>query len=487
MAKKQNFIQTMTQWKVIIGIQLIATLVLVGFLFKLGALPMKYILILIVVFILLGLGTFFMMKPSKTKNKGKVRNAIGKCLSILLSVVLLFGSLYIAQGDSTISNITGADSQVNRYDVVVLKDYKAEKLSDLKGKTIEVNLQVDTDQMQQAIDAMQKEESSLKVKDVKDFEKMSQNLYDGQVEAIYFNEAYRAILEEKHPNFASETKVVYTFEIEEKIEDISKNVNVTKDPFIIYVSGIDTYGKVSTVSRSDVNMLVTVNPQTKQILLTSIPRDYWVPIYHRNNAHDKLTHSGLGGIESTIKTMENFMDIDINYYARINFTSLIKMVDALGGVDVESIQSFTTVSGYSFKKGINHINGEEALAFSRERYNVKGGDNGRVANQQRVITAMINKMISPAIITNYSKVLKSIDGSFETNMESSDITSLLQMQLNDMSSWTITQKQLTGTGSMRTGGSYMPNRKLYYMIPNQKSVAENKQAIQDVLAGKAIN
>ena len=488
MAKKDSVVKKITDYKVIISIQVFATLVLVGFLFKLGALPMKYILIILAVLVLLGLGTFFMMKPAKAKSKGKVRNAIGKCLSILLSVVLLFGSLYVAQGDSTISNITGANSQVIRYDVVVLKDHKAEKLSDLKGETVEVNLQVDSEQMQQAIDAMKKEESSLKVKDVKDFEKMSEDLYDGKVEAIYFNEAYRTILEEKHPQFETESKVIYAFEIEEKIEDISKNVNVTKDPFVIYVSGIDTYGKVSTVSRSDVNMLVTVNPKTKQVLLTSIPRDYWVPIYHRNNAHDKLTHSGLGGIESTIKTMENFMDIDINYYARINFTSLIKMVDALGGVDVNSIESFQSVAGYSFKKGINHINGEQALAFSRERYNVTGGDNGRVANQQRVITAMINKMISPAIITNYSKVLKSIDGSFETNMESRDITSLLQMQLNDISSqWNIVSKQLSGTGSMRTGGSYMPNHKLYYMIPNQKSVSENKQYIENVLAGKPVN
>lgn len=486
MAKKDSVIKKITDYKVIIAIQVFATLVLVGFLFKLGALPMKYVLILLVVLVLLGVGSFFMMKPAKAKNKGKVRNAIGKCLSILLSVVLLFGSLYIAQGDSTISNITGADSQVTRYNVVVLKDYKAKELSDLKGKTVEVNLQVETDKMQQAIDAMKKEESSIQTKDVKDFEKMSQDLYDGKVEAIYFNEAYSTILVEKHPGFENETKVIYTYEIEEKIQDISKNVNVTKDPFVIYVSGIDTYGKVSTVSRSDVNMLVTVNPKTKQILLTSIPRDYWVPIYHRNNAHDKLTHSGLGGIESTVKTMENFMGIDINYYARINFTSLIKMVDALGGVDVDSIESFTA-QGYSFKKGINHVNGEQALAFSRERYHVTGGDNGRVANQQRVITAMINKMISPAIITNYSKVLKSIDGSFETNMSSNDITSLLQMQLDDMASWTIVQKQLSGTGSMRTGGSYMPNRKLYYMIPNQKSVSENKQYIENVLAGKSVN
>lgn len=486
MAKKNNLIQSITQWKVIIAIQVIASLVILGFLFKLGALPMKYILIIVAILALLCVGMFYMMKPSQVKNKGKVRNVVGKFLSIILSVILLVGTLYIAQGDSIISKITGADTQVNRISLVVLKDSSYEKASDLKNKTIGVNTQVDSDHMNQALDALKKEVSSIQTKEETDFEVMADDLYTKKVEGIYLNESYYAILEEKHPDFLEKTKVIYTFEIEEKIKDISKNVNVTKDPFVVYISGIDTYGKVSTVSRSDVNMIVTVNPKTKQVLLTSIPRDYFVPISHRNNANDKLTHSGLGGIESTVRTVENFMDVDINYYARVNFTSLIKMVDALGGVNVESIESFTAVSGHSFKKGTNYVNGEQALAFSRERKNVSGGDNGRVANQQRVITAMLNKMMSPAIIMNYSKVLNSIAGSFETNMSSSEITSLLQMQIDDMASWTIVQKQLVGKGVLQTGGSYMPNRKLYYMIPNEDSVAQNKGYIQKVLKGEPV-
>ena len=220
--------------------------------------------------------------------------------------------------------------------------------------------------------------------------------------------------------------------------------------------------------------------------MTSIPRDYYVTLANKGKK-DKLTHSGLGGIENTVKTMENFMGIDINYYARVNFTSLIKMVDALGGVDVESEVAFTAYDGTTFKKGINHVNGEKALVFSRERYSLGGGDNARVHNQQLVLTAMLKKMMSPAIITNYSSVLNSINGSFETNMESGDITGLLQMQISDMASWTIIQKQLTGTGKTMTGGAYMPNNKLYYMIPNDSSVAENKQAIQNVLDGKPVS
>lgn len=484
MSKKVNIVQKVTQWKVVLGIQILASLILVGLIFRLGALPMRYAIMVIVLVVLLCVGTFFLMKPSKEKNKGKVRTVIGKVVSVILSVILLVGSLYIAQGNSVIDSITGADTQTTRISVVVKKDSKYEKLSDLKNQTIEVNSSVEEDKMKEAIEALKKEESTIKTKEINDFSKMADDLYDGKTEAIYVNEAHYIMLEANHESFETDTKVIYTYEIEEKLNDISKNVNVTKDAFAVYISGIDTYGKVSTVSRSDVNMIVTVNPKTKQILMTSIPRDYYVTLANKN-AKDKLTHSGLGGIENTVKTVENFMDIDINYYARVNFTSLIKMVDALGGVDVESIEAFSTGT-YSFKKGTNHVNGEQALAFSRERYHVSGGDNGRVANQQRVLTAMIKKMMSPAIITNYSSVLKSIDGSFETNMESSDITSLLQMQINDMASWTIVQKQLTGTGKTMTGGAYMPNNALYYMVPNTSSVTENKQAIQSVLKGETV-
>lgn len=426
------------------------------------------------------------MKPSKNKKKGKVRTVIGKFVSILLSVLLLVDSLYIAQRNSLIDAITGANTETTRISVVVMEKSKYKELSDLKGETIEVNMSAETEKMEEAIKALKNEESSIKTKEVDEFAKMADDLYKGTTNAIFVNEAYYAMLEANHPNFETETRVIWHKDITVKTNDISKNVDVTKAPFVVYISGIDTYGKVSTVSRTDVNMIVTVNPKTKQILMTSIPRDYYVTLANKGKK-DKLTHSGLGGIENTVKTMENFMGIDINYYARVNFTSLIKMVDALGGVDVESEVAFTAYDGTTFKKGINHVNGEKALVFSRERYSLGGGDNARVHNQQLVLTAMLKKMMSPAIITNYSSVLNSINGSFETNMESGDITGLLQMQISDMASWTIIQKQLTGTGKTMTGGAYMPNNKLYYMIPNDSSVAENKQAIQNVLDGKPVS
>lgn len=473
MSKKGSVIQAITQWKIIVAIQVIASLLLVGLLFKLGALPMKYTIIAIVILVLLNIGMFFLMKPSSEKGKGKTRTVIGKVLSVLLSILLLVGSLYIAKGDSTLGSIANANTQTTRVSLVVMNDSSYKELSDLKNQTIEANMQVDKEKMDEAVKALNKEESSIQIAEQNDFDALVDDLYNGKTKAVLVNQAYYAVFEAKHENFQDEIREIWNYDIEEKIDDISTgNVDVTKDVFTVYISGIDTTGKVSTVSRSDVNMLVTVNPTTKQILMTSIPRDYYVTLANRGEK-DKLTHAGIFGVENSVKTLEGLMNIKINYYARVNFTSLIKIVDALGGITVNSPVSFTTLHGkYQIVKGDNKMNGEKALGFVRERYGLSGGDNDRVKNQQRVLTAMLKKMMSPTIITNYSRILDSISGSFETNMSSSEITSLLQMQLSDMASWDIHQVQLKGKGKSMTGGSMMPKHKLYYMIPDENSVKQ---------------
>lgn len=486
---KRSLLSKITAWPVILGIQGVASLLLIVLIFKLNALPLLYTLVLIGVVVLLALISFLLMKPSKTTGKGKVRNIIGKVLSLLLSVILMIGSLYIAQGNSVLDAISGANTKTTRISLVVMDDSSYQEVSDLKNQTIEANLDDEDNAkyMSEAIEALNKEESSIKVENVSSYSDMANDLYDKKTEAIFINEANYSMLEEEHNTFLNDTRVIWSYDIVEQTEDISKNVNVTKEVFTIFISGIDTTGPVSTVSRSDVNMLVTVNPTTKQILMTSIPRDYYVTLANRGEK-DKLTHAGLGGVENSVETIENFMGIDINYYARVNFTSLIEMVDALGGITVYSPVSFSTMhGGYQVHEGYNEMNGEQALGFVRERYGLAGGDNDRVKNQQRVLTGMLKKAMSPAILTNYSSVLSSIEGSFETNMTSNEITSLIKMQLNDMASWDIYQVQLSGTGKMMTGGSYMPNNRLYYMIPNENSVNECKALIQQMVNGETIN
>ena len=275
-------------------------------------------------------------------------------------------------------------------------------------------------------------------------------------------------------------------EIEKEVKDISKDVNVTKEPFSVYITGIDTFGTISTVSRSDVNMIVTVNPKTHQILLTSIPRDYYVPQPCQGGQTDKLTHSGLWGAECTVETVENYFDAEINYFARVNFSSVISIVDALGGITVENPVAFTASDGtYSYPAGNVDMDGAMALRFARERYNLADGDRDRGRNQMRVITAMINKMISPTIITNYSSIMDAIGGSFQTNMTSNEMSSLVKMQINDMSGWDIKQISVSGRGN---GSAWSPANgfNAWVMEPDRATVDNATSLIKKIVSGEMI-
>lgn len=463
-----NVMKKFIQWKVMLIIQIIISVVFTIFLIRINVLPLLYNILIIVAEMLCALGIFFLLK-----NTQKIRLIIGHVLSILISIVLVMGCFVVNKGQSTLKNVTSDNVQTNRISLYVLDESSYKELSDLKNQNIEAN--VNDEHMAEAIDALNKE-VKLSIHGQEDYVQMSNDLYDQKTAGIYMNEAQSALFDEIHEDFHEKTRVLYTYEIEEKVEDFSKDVSVTQNTFNVFISGIDTTGPVSTVSRSDVNMIVTVDPTNKKILMTSIPRDYYVTLANMGKK-DKLTHAGLAGVENSVKTLENFLGIDINYYARVNFTSLIQMVDALGGIEVYSDQDIPKLG---IHEGVNQMDGKKALSFSRERYSYKSGDNHRVQNQQKVLEAMLNKMISPTIITNYSSILENIDGSFETNMTSQEITSLLKMQLSDMAKWDIQQIQLEGHGAMMTGGAYMPNHKLYYMIPDQSSVDKCVSIIKDM-------
>ena len=471
-------------WKIILGLQIFLSVILMFLIVRLGVLPTPYIIGISVLLLLLVVGMYFLMKPfhgEKVK-----RNVIGKVISILLSILMIVGCFPLYKGQSTIRGITGSNTQTVRFSLIVLKDSQVDDVTSLK----EVSVNDSHDKKEHftlANNKLHKQNNKIKINYLNNYSQLADDLYSGKSEAIFVNEAYNGMFEEKYPTFSSDTKVIWSFDITEEIESISKNVNVTEEAFNIYVSGIDTRGPVSTVSRSDVNMIVTVNTKTKQILLTSIPRDYYVTLDNKGKK-DKLTHSGLGGINNTVKTVENFMGIDINYYARVNFTSLIKIVDALGGITVNSPVAFKTLHGkYQIVKGDNHMDGEMALGFVRERYGLSGGDNDRIKNQQRVLSAMLEKAISPAIITNYSNVLDSIKDSLETNFTTDELTSLIQMQINDMTKWEILQVQMSGHGKMMTGGAYMPNHKLYYSIPDEESIKKCSDLIKRMIKGEIIS
>ena len=465
-------------------LQALTSIVLMIMVVRLGLVPMKYLIILGMVLVVLLLGMFAWLQPNKRRHhhdqKGKTRYLSGKIVSFILSVLMIIGSVGVGSGTSKFNKMFGDNKEEITYSVIVLKNSSYKKLSDLNGRTIGVQPNVDTTNQNYVLKEIQKQ-ATVSPTEYLNYQAVAEALESHSVECILLNEAFRTALAEYDSDFSKNTRVIWKKTLKQNITTNDKSTNAA-GTFIVYISGIDVYGTAATVSRSDVNMIVTVNTNTHKILLTSIPRDYYVPLAN-SGKEDKLTHSGLFGVENTVKTVENFMNIDIDYYARVNFSTLTKVVDAVGGIDVYSDQDIhlNALGNTLLTEGTHHMDGKTALAFARERHSYESGDRHRTQNQQDVLTAIIKKVLSPAILTNYNSILSAVSDSFTTNMPADKIKELVSDQLNTNSSWQFSSKFLEGTGTMMKGGYMMPNTKLYYMLPNDKSVSENKQAIQSTL------
>ena len=438
--------------------------------------PVKYMgiagAVLVGLVLLLFLGVYLSSKKSR-----KVLVGIFVAFSLIVSVVLGAGLVVVNQGLSTLDSVTEAEYQTHVISLVVLNESKYEALVDLNGQTVGVVKNLDSENVSKALDEIADvEKVSLTTVSYESIMDAALALMDGEIESLLVNEAYRGLMADNVAGFEDDTRVIYQYEYKEELVVENSSLDVTSDAFNIVISGIDTYGPVSTVSRSDVNMIVTVNPTTKKILLTSIPRDYYVKLASFG-AYDKLTHAGVFGVEESMNTLSDLFGIEIDYYVKVNFTSLITIVDALGGITVDNPRAFK-----GFAAGEIELDGREALSFSRERYSFSGGDNERVRNQQRVLTGIINKLMSPTVVKNYADVLDAISGCFVTNMTSEEIQSLIQMQISDMSPWDIEMIAVTGTGSSSTTCFAMPGYSLYVMKPNYDSVEEATAQIEALLA-----
>lgn len=316
-----------------------------------------------------------------------------------------------------------------------------------------------------------------------------ENLINGSSQAMVLNSAYSSLLELSYDNYESNLKTIYTYKIKKNVSSDASSSD--KNAFNIYISGIDTYGSISTVSRSDVNIILTVNMNTHKILMTTTPRDSYVKIPDGGaDQYDKLTHAGIYGIETSEKTLENLYDIDIDYYARLNFTSFMNLIDAIGGVTIYNDQAFTihldTGNDYSFEVGnIDLSSGEEALAFVRERYDLNNGDYDRGNNQIKVVQAIVNKLTSLNSVSNYSSITSTLTDSIQTNMSLDTMMDLANTQLDSGKKFTITSQEVTGTGSTGELTSYaMPTASLYMIQLDDASVSSASQAIKDVMEGK---
>lgn len=450
--------------------------------FTVNIIPVKIAIPAAIILLLLLLGMYYLQLGKKVN---KVNKVLGKILIVILSIILGMGNWYLFKTGSAFTKMTGDDTQTSVISVIVMKDSKAKSIQDLKNAKFGLTKTGDKATMEKGLKDIKKDAGQdITTVEYKSYKAIANDLYDGKVDAIIIDEATRSLFEDNHAKFDIETRIVKSYKYKTTTKNIAKDVDVTSDPFNVYISGIDTYGSISTVSRSDVNMIATVNPKTHQILLTSIPRDYYVPQPCQNNQVDKLTHTGIFGVDCTVQTVENYFDVDINYYVRVNFSSVENIVDALGGINVESPIAFNAL-GYSFVAGTNHLNGKEALAFSRERYSLGGGDRDRGKNQMRVITGMINKAISPSIITNYTSILDAVSGSFQTNMSNGDMTSLVKMQINDMSGWDIEQISVNGTGNS-SAWSPANGFNSWVMEPNVKTVKRAVNLIKKVENGENV-
>ena len=417
-----------------------------------------------------------------------IKKKIAKVFTLLL---LIFGITLGSIGVFGIQQFVSVTSKLNEtaavsnytMSIAVLKDSEIEFVSQLDS----VAAPIDNDQenVQKLIDDVQKQQQqTLTVTSIESYLEAYKQLQSGEVKAIVLNEAFENIIESEYPNHADTIKKIYKMGVKKKVKGpkISKGNGMT-----IYISGIDTYGPINSVSRSDVNILMTVNTDTKDVLLTTTPRDSYVPIADGgNNQYDKLTHAGMYGVDASIHTLENLYGIDINYYARLNFTSFLKLIDLLGGIDVYNDQEFNanTNNGKHYPVGMLHLNSKDALGFVRERYALADGDRDRGRNQQKVITAIIQKLTSAELLANYSAVIQGLQESIQTNMPVEVMTDLVNRQLEKGGKYDVQSQDLKGTGRMDLPSYAMPGSQLYMMEVSQDSLASVKAAMTAVLKGK---
>lgn len=401
-------------------------------------------------------------------------------LAILMSSVSFF-ALQQFVGFTSHINSTSNYSEYSM-SVVVLKDSDVHNVTQLDSVTGPTD--TDNENIQKLIaDIKASQSKELTVEQSTSYLAAYKSLVSGEAKAIVLNSVFENIIESEYPDYASKIRKIYTKNITKEVAapKVSKNKS-----FNVYVSGIDTYGPISSVSRSDVNILMTVNRDSKKILLTTTPRDSYVPIADGgNNQKDKLTHAGIYGVDSSIHTLENLYGVDINYYVRLNFTSFLKLIDLLGGVDVYNDQEFTSRHGkFHFPVGNVHLDSEQALGFVRERYSLADGDRDRGRNQQKVIVAIIQKLTSTEALKNYSDIIQGLQDSLQTNMPIETMIDLINTQLESGGSYKVNSQDLKGTGRMGLPSYAMPDSNLYMMEIDDSSLATAKSAIQDVMEGR---
>jgi len=433
-------------------------------------------MLVILLLALLGVTTHKLIISKFAKPASKI---IFSILSIAISIIGIFGLKYIHQTISFVEDMTNTANETETYQVRVLKNTDYKELGQLARQHVgflstNPNLENTKNTLKNAVD--------YKDKDYDEIGSMIAAINDHNVAAIVLNQSYVDFLEESDNNFIEESHIIYEFKVLIDAPDNPQGVNISSEPFILYISGSDSRGDISETARSDVNIVAVVNPKTFKILLVSIPRDYYVQLHGTKGLRDKLTHAGIYGISMSRQTIEDLLNIKINYTAKVGFQTLIKVVDAVDGIEIDSDQAFKT-STCEFKQGKQQIDSECALAFARERYAYQTGDRHRGQNQQQIITALIKKISDPHYLVRYSKILEAAQGSFETSLTYDEITNFAKYQLSELRNWNVKSISLDGTGDMQPTYS-MGAQLLYVMQPDEKTITSAKEEIKKYLSAE---
>lgn len=485
-----------TIFAIVLSIVLVATAgIMVYEILKLEILPSNILLPVILVIILFSLILLLLINFCA---HGLATKIIFSFLVILISVAYGLGDYYLYSTASTLNTVTEqAAKSKNTVSLIVMAESTKTDVQDINGSKIGVLTNINKEGTKKSLNDISKQNIGYSTEKFDNVPAMLQALYEGEVDAIILNEAYRSNVSEieNYGNFNNETKVIHQTVYYTKEANNSLAVSdITSKPFTILITGNDSFGTLDEVSRSDVNMIVTINPLTSTILMTSIPRDAFVTEVCDDYAcnygvEDKLTHTGIYGADTTKDTLENLLDIDINYIFRVNFSSMIDIVDALGGIDIDVAEGMAVSRFYSdstlegVHEGQNHLNGKRALAYSRERKAYLDGDVQRARNQQQVLQAMFKKASSPEIITKYSNILKAVGKAFDTNMTTKEITSFIKYQLQANPSWKFEQYVLKGENTLKVSpelGMEVSAVELYAY-----SIQTASEKIQAVLDGKS--
>lgn len=485
-----------TIFAIVLSIVLVATAgIMVYEILKLEILPSNILMPVILVIILFSLILLLLINFCA---HGLATKIIFSFLVILISVAYGLGDYYLYSTASTLNTVTEQSAKSkNTVSLIVMAESTKSDVQDINGSKIGVLKNINKEGTKKSLNDISKQNIGYSTEKFDNVPAMLQALYEGQVDAIILNEAYRSNVSEieNYGNFNNETKVIHQTVYYTKEANNSLAVSdITSKPFTILITGNDSFGTLDEVSRSDVNMIVTINPLTSTILMTSIPRDAFVTEVCDDYAcnygvEDKLTHTGIYGADTTKDTLENLLDIDINYIFRVNFSSMIDIVDALGGIDIDVAEGMAVSRFYSdstlegVHEGQNHLNGKRALAYSRERKAYLDGDVQRARNQQQVLQAMFKKASSPEIITKYSNILKAVGKAFDTNMTTKEITSFIKYQLQASPSWKFEQYVLKGENTLKVSpelGMEVSAVELYAY-----SIQTASEKIQAVLDGKS--